>query len=102
MSYPYDPGFVAGNQSSEEAAASVKESATTLRNRIFQYIAASPDGKTCDEIEVELYLSHQTASARCTELKREGRVAPWLNEDGKKIRRKTRSGRNADVLFKVP
>ena len=102
MSYPYEPGYVAGNQSSEEAASSVKESASSIRYRIFCYIAQSPDGKTCDEIEAELYLSHQTASARCTELKRQGRVAPWLDEDGKKIRRKTRSGRNADVLYKVP
>ncbi len=102
MSYPHDPGFVAGNQSSEEAASSVKESARSIRTRIFQYIAASPDGKTCDELEVELYLSHQTASARCAELKRQGRVAPMLDEDDKRIRRKTRSGRNADVLYKVP
>lgn len=102
MSYPNDPGFVAGNLSSEEAADSVKESAATIRNRIFQYIAASPDGKTCDELEAELYISHQTASARCTELKRQGRVAPMLDEDDKKIRRKTRSGRNADVLYRVP
>ena len=102
MSYPYDPGFVADNQSSEEAASSMKESAESIRTRIFRYIAASPDGKTCDELEAELYLSHQTASARCAELKRQGKIASWLDEDGKKIRRKTRSGRNADVLFKVP
>ena len=102
MPYPYDPGYVAGNQSSEEAAAALKDSAETIRTRIFRYIAASPNGKTCDEIEVELYLSHQTASARCAELKRQGKIASWLDEDDKKIRRKTRSGRYADVLFKVP
>lgn len=99
MSYPQEPGFVAGNQSSEEAASSVKESASSIRNRISEYIAASPNGKTCDEIEVELYLSHQTASARCTELKRLGRVGFLYDADGNKVRRKTRSGRKADVLY---
>jgi len=99
MSYPNDPGFVAGNESSEEAAASVQESAKTLRNLVYMFVASSPDGRTCDEIELHLDLSHQTASARCTELKRLGKLSPRLGEDGKKLRRKTRSGRNADVLY---
>lgn len=102
MSYPNEPGFVAGNQSSEEAAASVKESAASIRNKIWRYVADSPGGKTCDELEAELYLSHQTASARCTELKSLGRFAPLKDEiTGEKIRRKTRSGRNADVHISV-
>lgn len=99
MSYPNDPGFVAGNQSSEEAADSVKESANSIRNRIHKYVSQCVDGKTCDELEAELYLSHQTASARCTELKQLGRLSARFDESGNKIRRKTRSGRNADVLF---
>lgn len=99
MSYPNDPGFVAGNQSSEEAADSVKENANSIRNKIHRYVSQCPDGKTCDELETELYLSHQTASARCTELKRLGRLAARVGSDGGKVRRKTRSGRNADVLY---
>ena len=101
MSYPTDPGYVAGNLSSEEAADSVKESAATIRGRIYRYVSESPAGKTCDELEAELYLSHQTCSARCTELKRLGLLSPKIDESGAKLRRQTRSGRNADVLFPV-
>jgi len=101
MAYPFEPGYVTGDQSSREAATSMQESAETLRTRIRNHIAASPEGKTCDEVEVELSLRHQTASARCSELKRFGQVSFKLDEDGKKLRRPTRSGRKADVLFVV-
>lgn len=102
MSYLNEPGFVAGSQSSEEAAASMKESAASIRHKIWSYVANSPGGKTCDELEAELYLSHQTASARCTELKSLGYFIPLRDEiTGEKIRRKTRSGRNADVHISV-
>ena len=99
MSYPQDPGFVAGNESSKEAATSVQDSVENLRSLIRRFVASSPDGRTCDEIEIHLDLSHQTASARCAELKRMGHLSARKGEDGKKIRRKTRSGRNADVLY---
>lgn len=45
-------------------------------------------GMTCDEIETQLALSHQTASARFSEMKRDGLIYS-------KMKRKTRSGRNA-------
>jgi len=47
--------------------------------------------KTCDEIEIDLGMSHQTASARCSELKRD----EILEKIGT---RPTRSGRSAAVL----
>lgn len=103
MSYPDGPGYVRNNQSSEEAADSMRESAASIRYRVHEYIASQPQGVTCDEAEVALNLSHQTCSARCTELKRQGKVSAQEQMDGTKIRRPTRSGRNADVLFsRVP
>ena len=47
-------------------------------------------GMTCDEMEQELGMSHQSCSARFSELKRDGQIA----QIG---RRPTRSGRQAGV-----
>jgi DNA-binding Lrp family transcriptional regulator len=52
---------------------------------------AGQHGRTCDELEVELGLSHQTCSARVYELARRG----WLIASGAK--RLTRSQRLAVV-----
>jgi hypothetical protein len=57
------------------------------------------DGHTTDEIEVKTGFTHQCASARVNEL------ANWKNDNGqpaplierKGVRRKTRTGRSADV-----
>lgn len=97
MSYPNTPGFVADSQSSREAADSMRIEAASLRSKIYMHVVKFPEGKTCDEIEVDLGLTHQTASARCTELKATKHLIP-LVEGGKKVRRATRSGRKADVL----
>jgi|TARA_R110002110_G_scaffold179936_9_gene385684 predicted ArsR family transcriptional regulator len=48
-------------------------------------------GATCDEMETELGLSHQTASARCHDLLRFGAI------ERSGLRRATRSGRSAHV-----
>lgn len=50
-------------------------------------------GMTCDELEVELGMSHQTCSARCSELKRDGKVLTTTR------RRETRAGCPARVLM---
>jgi hypothetical protein len=56
-------------------------------------------GKTCDEIEVKTGFTHQCASARVNELANwkddNGREAPLIERKG--VRRKTRTGRSADV-----
>lgn len=54
---------------------------------------------TCDEVEDRLNLSHQTCSARITELLQQSRLYVKLH-DGIQVRRKTRSGRNARVYIR--
>lgn len=65
----------------------------TIRAAIKRYIESQGgEGATCEEIEEALGLSHQTASARCSELKKWGDVREYGT-------RKTKSGRSAGVLF---
>ncbi len=80
MSYPHSPGFESVD-TSVTAAASVTESASSMRSRIKRHILWRTDA-TCDEVERALGLRHQTASARIRELVR---------------KRKTTSGRDARV-----
>lgn len=92
--YPSRPGYVKGSDTSAAAAGSLREpDLATLRGAIYSFIAGSPRGATCDEIEVALNLRHQTASARLRELQLSGWVL--TNKD---IRR-TRSARWAHVYY---
>jgi len=50
------------------------------------------EGKTCDEIEAETGLTHQSASARVSELENRHKLI-----ERRSIRRKTRAGRQARV-----
>lgn len=98
--YPTHPGFVAGSETSQEAAESMHQSAATLREQVRLFISFAENGATCDEIEQAMGLSHQTCSARCSELKRQGRIVTSLDaETGKVVKRPTRSGRSAAVYF---
>lgn len=92
--YPYSPGFERP-VTSVAAAASMADSADSVRGRVFDFIAARADGATCDEVEVGLGLKHQTASARIRELVLLGKV----NKPGAK--RLTGSGRAALVAMVV-
>lgn len=93
--YPDEPGHVAGSDTSEDAAESVVGSARAVREKVWHHIdrciRRGDTGKTCDAIEVELRMRHQTASARIRELVLAGR----LFDTGE--RRLTRSGRKAAV-----
>lgn len=82
-----------GNENSVEAHNSIKRGqAQEMRRRVLAFIQMrGAEGATCEECETALRMSHQTASARCSELKRDGLV----HEAGS---RKTRTGRNAAVL----
>lgn len=93
----HDPtaGYHGGNSESTAAHASIKPSKATLRLYVHRLIRSASQGATCDEIETETGLSHQTVSARVTELKRAG----WVVDSGR--RRPTRSGRSAAVLVAV-
>ena len=86
------PPFVAGSDTSEEAADSMIPVALTIRGKVLGYITRKGSrGATCWEIEVGMSLAHQTASARIRELQQKGQVkdSGW--------RRRTGSNRNAVV-----
>lgn len=83
-----------GNEHSTAAAATIDKAA--LRAAILTFIASRGElGATSDEAEVALGLSHQTVSARFTELKALELVTPAG-------RRPTRSGRSAGVYVAAP
>ena len=83
---------------SQAAAASKTGSASTDRQRIRKFIdSRGTFGATCDEVEAELGLSHQNASARIWELAGRNHKAPHLLAIKQAGKRKTRSGRSAWV-----
>lgn len=79
-------------RASREAAESITDK-QRLYLLILDYIAWAGTS-TCDECEIALDMSHQTTSARFTEL----RSKELITATGEK--RKTRSGRNA-VVYQV-
>lgn len=86
------PPFVRTSDTSLDAALSMREPAARWRERICRLVARAGDyGVTCDEAEVITTGSHQTVSARFRELV----LADRIMDSGR--RRKTRSGRNANV-----
>lgn len=89
---PLRAPYASGSDTSREAAESIEPASGTLRARVLGMIRdKGPLGMTCDEIEAESGLTHQTASARVNELMRLGAIVD------SKMRRKTRSHRNAAV-----
>jgi hypothetical protein len=83
--------FHGGDELSEAANPS---QARKLRDRsriLRQVLERGAVGATCEELEILLFLPHQTCSARIAELRRLG----WLLDSGQ--RRLTRSGRSARV-----
>jgi hypothetical protein len=86
------PAAAPDRPTSVAAAESMRSRAAALRERVRQHIETrGPLGATCDEIELALDLSHQTASPRVNELFRASAIA----DSG--YRRPTRSGRRAIV-----
>lgn len=82
-----------GNPESEAANVIAHKSSAQIRSKILEYVrACGLDGATCDQIEIALELSHQTASARCADLKR---LKMIVDSGG---RRETRTGSKAAVL----
>jgi hypothetical protein len=76
------------------AAANALPRAGTQRRRIYDMLLVHPS--TADEVERSLNLGHQTASARVSDLHRDG----WLLDTGE--RRRTSRGQNAIVWRAVP
>jgi predicted ArsR family transcriptional regulator len=81
-------------ETSREAHESIKDQVPTIQERILSAIKSS-GGKACFEIEAELELTHQTASAAMSGMNKKGSIV----DSGK--RRKTASGRNA-IVWQVP
>jgi Fic family protein len=82
------------NEESLAAHESIVKQKTKLHRDILEIVDRVGYGLTCDEVENLLGLSHQTASARISELKAMGELV-------KRGVRPTRSGRNAAVLVHV-
>lgn len=85
-----------GNPESIAAHAKTKKSRDRWAVTEALYLAASR-GATCDELEVATGISHQTCSARCSELL----AIQWIYRKPLRNsyeRRKTRTGRYAAVL----
>jgi len=81
-------------------ANSVAQIAGSIRLKILNHIRTKPNGATCDEIEQDLSMLHQTASARCRELVQMGQLEKRTDPlTGKGNQRPTRSGRAASVLY---
>ncbi len=65
--------FVRGSDTSRLAAADIRASAGQLRVRVLGHVVSFGDfGSTCSEVEQELGLLHQSASARIRELVLDG------------------------------
>lgn len=82
-----------GNLESVSAYEAIRNRSFIDRLRILEYAAWNgAHGITCEEAERALGISHQSCSARCSELKRDGKLRP------SELTRKTQSGRAARVL----
>jgi hypothetical protein len=89
-----------GNTESEAANEQTAKSAD--RQRIVQALLnVSWRGMTCDELEVFLGMTHQTCSARCSELKRDGTITykNYTLDSNRYQKRPTRTGSQAGVLI---
>jgi hypothetical protein len=87
----------------ESAAANERTQKDRDRKRVLWAIVnAGARGATCDELEHTLALKHQTCSARCSELLRDGLVSRASKSDGSHVKRRTATGSWAAVLFFAP
>ena len=73
MTYPKDPGFVSGSETSEHAAREVESKASAMRNKIMRLVGMrGMFGCTSYEAGIELGMLPQTVSARFAELSQRG------------------------------
>ena len=90
--------YVLGSETSRLAADSMKDHAQTDRHRVYLFLLERGEhGATDDEIEVALNMTHQSASARRRQLESKFGAVVGTGE-----RRKTRSGRTAQIYVAVP
>lgn len=91
---PPPPARRLGPQTSKDAARSKRRDAPTEAKRVWRLIRAA-GGLTCDEVEVQTGMLHQSASARIRTLAKAG----YLRDS--KVKRRTRTGRGAIVWMVV-
>ena len=92
-----------GTDTSQEAAESIKPHLNRLCSEVLNCIRSNPLGRTSDEVELALNMSHQTCSARFRDLSTcEPPLIIKLLEWGEPVKRKTRTGRNAQVWISNP
>ena len=87
--------FHRGDAYSTAAHESIKDGKERDFTRILIVLRDHPDGLTCEEVEIELGMKHQTCSARFTDMKKLGWII-WCGE------RQTESGRTAGVWRMAP
>ena len=88
-----------GVDTSRDAAESIKPQVNRLCSEVLWCLRNSQFGMTCDETECVLQLSHQTCSARFRDLAscEPPMIIKATLPDGSTVKRKTRSGRSAQV-----
>ena len=94
------PHYVAGCDTSYEAAKSLRPDLSALRQRVLSTVQAAPQGITCEQLEAITGLKHQTASARLKELQDLGQIE-WRIDPltGKHHRAVNASGRSAKLYY---
>jgi len=94
------PRYVAGCDTSYEAAQSLRSDLSALRQRVLSTVQAAPHGITCERLEGITGLKHQTASARLKELQDLGQVEWRIDpRTGKHHRAINASGRSAKLYY---
>ena len=88
-----------GTDTSRDAAESIKPHVNRLCSEVLWCIRNSQFGMTCDEAEGILSMPHQTCSARFRDLAscEPPMIIKATLPDGSTVKRKTRSGRSAQV-----
>lgn len=77
-------------RTSVDALISIADIRGELKRRVFRALTSFEHGATCDQLERELAMKHQTLSARVRELWQDG----FIRRSGTRL---TRSGRAASI-----
>ena len=94
-------------ETSIEAAIQIQEHIGPLQELVLNAINKSSNGMTRDELSIELEIPTATICGRCNELVKMGKISSMstlkVHKNGshimEKIKRATKSGRKAEVLF---
>ena len=94
--------YVSGSETSLDAANAIESKINRLCRMVLDAIEASPYGLTCEQAEGILDLTHQTCSARFSDLKscEPPEIIKCRLPDGSYLKRPNRSGRSAFVYVR--